>query len=113
MPDIPDLQQVGGATSQDEAPEHAEDPIEKEKTILADVIDEDDGNAVIRKRDQAVGDDVQPHDPRIPAIAETVRHEISRQQWLEESHEAGVASWVASLLVIGASLRLAVNGRVT
>ena len=54
VPDVPNLHQVGRAASQDEAPEHPENPVEGEITILADKIDENDRNAVIRERDQAI-----------------------------------------------------------
>jgi hypothetical protein len=54
MPDVPDLHQVGGATSQDEGAKHPENPVEGNITIPANEIDEDDGNTVIRQRDQPV-----------------------------------------------------------
>ena len=47
--------------------------------MLANEVDKDDGNAVIRERDQPVRDDVQPHHPRVPQIAVPVGHEIRRK----------------------------------
>jgi hypothetical protein len=41
-------------------------------------IREDNGNAVVRKRDQPVRNDVQPHHPRNSQIAIAVGHEIRR-----------------------------------
>jgi hypothetical protein len=89
MPDVPDLHQVGCAARQDENAEHPEDAIEGETASLANEIDENDRNAVIRQGDEGVGNDVQPHHARIPQVAEAVRHEIRRKELLKQSHGSG------------------------
>ena len=74
MTDVPNFHQVGRAASQDESPKHPESSVDGKIAMLADEVDESDGNAVIRGRNQAVGDYVQPHHPRIPEAADTVGH---------------------------------------
>jgi hypothetical protein len=59
-----------------------------EIAILANEIDEDNRNAVIRECDQTVGNDMQPDDSRVPQVAETVRHEIGGKQLLEDPHQS-------------------------
>ena len=76
MPDVPDFHQVGGATRQDEDPKHPENAVEWNLSILVNEINEDHWNAVIRQRDQSIGDDVEPHHSRVPQVADSVRHEV-------------------------------------
>ena len=54
VPDVPNFHQVARATSQDKRPEHPENPVEGVIAILANEIDEDNRDAVIRQCDQAV-----------------------------------------------------------
>ena len=78
MPDIPDFHEVSRATGENESAKHPENAIERQILILANEINEDDGNCVIRKRDQSIGNDVQPDDPGIPQVAISMRHELAR-----------------------------------
>jgi hypothetical protein len=59
---IREIERTGGATLRDCIP----------------FVTEDDGNAVVRKRDQPVRNDVQPHHPRNSQIAIAVGPEIRR-----------------------------------
>jgi len=71
---------MSGAAPQDEQPKHPEDPIERKIAPLTNEVNQGYGNAVIRKGDQTVRDDVQPNDARVPQIAGPVRHEVGRNQ---------------------------------
>jgi hypothetical protein len=51
---------VSGAARQNESAEHPENAIEGQVTILADEINQDDRDGVVRERDQAIRDDIQP-----------------------------------------------------
>jgi hypothetical protein len=76
MPDIPDFHQVGGAASQNERSEHPENRVERQFAVLTDEIHENDRNGVVRQRNQTIGNNMQPDQPRVPQVAVTVRHEI-------------------------------------
>jgi hypothetical protein len=79
MPDGPDFHQVSGATAENEQAEHPENPIERDVAAFAYQVNQGERDAVIRKRDYAIRDDVQPHDLRIPQIAGAVWQEIRRK----------------------------------
>ena len=66
MPNRPDLHQVGSSAAQNKESEHPENPVERDIAAFAHQVNQGDRNAVIGERDYTVGDDVQPHDLRIP-----------------------------------------------
>jgi hypothetical protein len=99
MPDIPDLQQVGGAASQNERAKHPKNAIEGKVPMLANEINQDDRDGVVRKCDQAIRNDVQPKNLRIPEIAVAMRHEIRwggggcrLSQWRRPQKNAGTGN---------------------
>jgi hypothetical protein len=50
VPDVPDFPEVSRATGEDECAEHPENAVEGEIFILANEINENDGNCVVRDR---------------------------------------------------------------
>ena len=80
MPNGPDLHQVGRSATQDEQGEHPKNPVEGKIAPLAYQIDQSKRYAVIREGDDAVRDDVQPDDLRVPQVAGPVWQEAGSKQ---------------------------------
>ena len=79
MPDCPDFHQVRGAAAQNEESEHPEDPIEGNVAALSNEVNKCDRNAIVRKCNETVRDDVQADDLRIPQVAGSVGQKIRRR----------------------------------
>ena len=71
---------MGSSAGENKSAEHPEDSVKRNVTILADEINEDDRNAIVREGNQTVRNDVQPEHQRIPYIAISVGHEIGRKK---------------------------------
>ena len=80
MPNRPDLHQVGSSAAQNKESEHPENPVKRKIAPLAHQIDESKGNAVIRKGNDAVGNNMQPDNLRVPEITGPVWQEAGRKQ---------------------------------
>ena len=66
VPYRPYRHQVGGSATQDEESKQPEDPAEGKIAAAASEIDKAKRDAVVRKGNQSVRDNMQPHDSGIP-----------------------------------------------
>ena len=84
-PERQHLHDVGGTTGDDERPEAEEHPAERD--VPSPASDEQrERNRRVRQRDQRVGHDVQPDQPRVPHVAVPMGHEaVGREQRCKKS----------------------------
>ncbi len=76
MPDIYYLHDVGCPTSNDENGKADKNPIEDKIFSSIDKIDECYWDRKISERDETVGKNVEPNNPRVPFVAHAMRHKL-------------------------------------
>jgi hypothetical protein len=92
MPEVPDFQEVRGATGNDEYSEADKDPAEGEIAPFADEPEERERNCEIRQRDQQIRSGVQTDQPGVPEIAEAVWLEVTRAEKLPQEVQGSPAT---------------------
>ena len=87
MPDVPYLHQMGGAAGNDEHGKIKKNPTKMEIFASLDEVEQGNRNRIVGQGDEAVGNNVQPNDDRVPLVAHSMRHEsVGRKNPPEEIH---------------------------
>jgi len=82
MPQVPNFQHVGAATSHDESAKKNKNETEGKIAPLTDKPEERKRNGKIGERNQRVRDDVEPDQARIPQVTVAMGHEIAGTEYL-------------------------------
>src|ERR1043165_143575 len=95
MPDIPNLQEVGGAAGEDKHGKTDEHPVELEIFSLANKIDQRDRNRIIGQNYQRVRNGMEANQTLGPKVTMAVRHEWARiEKIAPESFNTHNNRWV-------------------
>src|SRR5262249_17937415 len=81
----PDFEVVPGAAGDDEERETQEHPVEGNVAPAACEDEEGEGDRRVGKRDETVGDGVEPDETRRPEVTMSVGHEARGEEVLEEA----------------------------